>query len=197
VTWAVAQISPNASVSPDAIYLGQSVQLYRDGTANFGVAFTDNTVWAPDGSYDALGMMGLGGPTTYTPTMTGTYWYQFRLADIYYNYQDQWISFTVSPQGDNPPTSVTSASVGSTFVTINWSGASAQNGISNYYIYRNGVLIASVPSSASSYPDSTNSPGTTYTYTIATVDSQGNISNQSSPLTVTTLPGLEVFTPVP
>jgi len=75
LTWVVtaASISPNASVSPNLIQLGSSVTLTRDGTANFGVSYTDGTVWRPNGSYYSIGVLGFGS-LSYTPDGgAGTY----------------------------------------------------------------------------------------------------------------------------
>jgi len=104
LTWSVqaASISANGSVVPGAIQQGNSVTLYRDGTANFGVAWTENVIWPPSGPAVNLGNQYGGaamGSMSYTPTAgPGTYYYQLRVADIYYNYVDQWIPFQVSPQ---------------------------------------------------------------------------------------------------
>jgi hypothetical protein len=99
VTWTVtaASITPAATVSPLIVQLGQSVSLTRAGTANFGVAWTENIMWRPDSSAQNLGNTSLGGPTSYTPaTGAGNYIYQFRLVDNYYNYADQFISYEVA-----------------------------------------------------------------------------------------------------
>jgi chitodextrinase len=95
----------------------------------------------------------------------------------------------------DPPTTLQSSSVGSDFLTVSWSGASAQEGIAHYNVYRNGVFVGTTTGPIDS--DNTVNPGTTYVYTIQTVDSQGNISALSSSISVTTLPDLEVFTPPP
>ena len=99
LAWAAslsAQITASASISPGAIFTGQSVTVMRDGQADAGIAYSEGTVWAPDGSYDTLSQGPLGSES-YTPHGgTGTYWLQFRLVDNNDNFVDQWISFTVS-----------------------------------------------------------------------------------------------------
>lgn len=100
LVWVVtaASIVPNGSVSPGAVPQGGSLTIYRDASANFGVAYCETVVWRPDGSSQYLGAQALGS-STYSPGAgLGTYTIQFRVVDNYSNYQDQWISFDVTPQ---------------------------------------------------------------------------------------------------
>lgn len=100
VTWVItaASITGNASVSPGVAQLNQSVQIFRDGSANFGIAHTETVVWKPGGGYDYPGVAGASGSFTYTPPPTvGTYTIQFRVVDIYANYVDQTLTFNVAP----------------------------------------------------------------------------------------------------
>jgi hypothetical protein len=84
-------------------------------------------------------------------------------------------------------------------VTLNWSGAQAPAGIARYEIYRDGVLLATVTTTATSgtYTDTTASPLTTHRYRIVTIDAQNRPSAPSAELAVTTARPLEVFTPLP
>jgi len=191
-----AQIVGSGSVSTNPIVLGQSITLTRNGTANFGISYTENTIWPPAGQAQInLGNMQLGS-MNYTPVSgAGVYTYQFRIVDDYSNYSDQWLYFTVNSVSVDPPTTVQATVTGSTFVTLSWSGASAQDGIASYKVYRGGVLVGST--TGTTFTDSTASPSTGYSYTIVTVDTQGNNSPISSPLAVTTAGDLEVFTPIP
>ncbi|MDD2764142.1 MAG: fibronectin type III domain-containing protein [Opitutaceae bacterium] len=191
LVWTItaAVITTNASVAPSAIVNGNSVTLTRNGTANFGIAWTENTIWLPGGSSQVLGNLGLGS-MSYTPTAgLGTYSYQFRLVDNYSNYQDQWINFTVTALA--PPTNFQSTLTGSTFVQLSWSAVS---GATSYRVYRNGALIGSP--TTTSFTDSTVTPGTAYTYTVEARDGYGNVSPVAT-LNVTTAASLEVFTPLP
>lgn len=106
VTWVVtsASITGNASVSPGVAQLSQSVQIYRDGSANFGIAYTETVVWKPGGGYDYLGVAAASGSFTYTPpTTVGTYTIQFRVVDTYFNYVDQTLTFDVAPPVQSLP----------------------------------------------------------------------------------------------
>ncbi|HVW20934.1 MAG TPA: putative Ig domain-containing protein [Opitutaceae bacterium] len=196
LTWHVtaASIVPAASISPGTIYLSQSVTLTRAGTCNFGVGWTEGTIWCPDGSVIALGHQALGSQSFTPAAGTGTYWWQFRLADPYGNFQDQWISFTVTSPNVAAPTSVSLSQNGSDYLILSWSGASAQAGIGHYNVFRNGVFIGTT--SIASGTDSGLSASTAYVYTIQTVDTQGNISPLSASFSVTTLGDLELFTPL-
>ena len=72
-------------------------------------------------------------------------------------------------------------------VSLSWSASTDAVGVAGYDVYRNG---SSTPLAAGvttiSYSDTTVSPGTTYTYTVAAYDAAGNLSAQSSPVSVTT-----------
>jgi len=202
LVWTItaAQIADSASVSPTLIVLNQNVTLTRSGAANFGIAWTQNVI-NPPGSQSPinLGNMQLGS-MNYTPVSGGgTYIYQFTIVDNYNNQSTQSIPFTVNWGSVSAPTSFSATTVGSTFVTISWSGASAQLGIWGYTIYRNGSVLATVQTSATSgtYTDSTIVPWGSYIYTIATTDTRSDFSPLSSQLPVTADPDFEVFTPIP
>lgn len=189
LTWylTAANIVPNASASSSAVELGNSVVLTRDGTTNFGMGWTENTVWLPDGSAYVIGTQQLGS-TTYTPLASGTYYYQFRLVDTYSNFLDQWVSFTVT--GLPAPTGMQSSNVLSYSVDLSWNGVT---GATLYKIYRDGQLIATT--TGTTYTDSSVQPGTDYTYTVrannGTEDSLDSITAD-----VTTATSFEVFTPL-
>ncbi len=92
-------------------------------------------------------------------------------------------------QGDTqPPTvptglKVTSAT--STTVGLSWTASTDNVGVAGYTVYRNGVALGTT-NSTPSYTDTTATPSTTYTYTVAAFDAAGNHSAQSSPISVTT-----------
>jgi chitodextrinase len=56
--------------------------------------------------------------------------------------------------------------------------------VAGYYIYRNGTQVGT--SSSASYTDTSLSPNTTYSYSVAAYDAAGNVSAQSSVYNVTT-----------
>lgn len=67
-------------------------------------------------------------------------------------------------------------------VTFTWIAAQPADGVTAYYIYRNGVFIGSTGTSTLTFNDSTVSSATTYTYDIKARDAAGNLS---AALTVT------------
>lgn len=86
------------------------------------------------------------------------------------------------------PTALTASNVTSTSVTLSWTASTDNVGVSGYNVYQNDTFVSS-----SILPTITISglnPSTTYTFSVSAKDGAGNISAQSSPVSVTT----EVFT---
>jgi hypothetical protein len=184
--------SPTASPSPQDT--GLSVSLGFSATANFGISWVERVVWRPGGSaYVAGNTTGSSNSFTWTPDdADGTYTYQIRVVDQYYNYRDYFQTFTMV--GPTAPTNPQATTTGSDFVAFTWSAAVSRAGLSRYDIFRNGVLIGSTTSTA--YTDSGRAPGTSYSYTIKAVD-VNNKSSLAATLNVTTAPSFELFTPTP
>jgi len=91
-----------------------------------------------------------------------------------------------------PPTSPTlsSSSKTMTTVTLNWTTATDNVGVTGYAIYRNGgtTPIATTLGTVFTYVDNAPlSPNTTYTYTVKAYDAAGNYSAASNTLSVTTV----------
>lgn len=197
LTWNItgAAITPASSVSPTSLVNGGSVTLTRAGSANFGVGWTENVIWKPNGSAQVLGNLQLGSQS-YTPNAgPGTYYYQVRIVDTSaYNYVDQWIAFTVTVLP--APTGLTASNLQPTSVTLGWNAVS---GAAGYNVYRNGVKLNSSPLSGLSYTDTTAVGGTAYTYSVKAIDAQG-YESAGNLLNVTTPSGaslFEVFLPLP
>jgi hypothetical protein len=186
-TRVAAAINPAGSASPATIALGQSVTLTRAGTTNFGLGWTENVMWRPDGSPQVLGNAQIGSQN-FTPGAVGTHTYQFRVVDVHSNYRDQWITFTVVALP--APTGLASSSVQTFSLNLSWGAVSGATG---YKVYRNGTLIAS-PTGAT-FNDSGLSAGTTYSYTVRATNASGD-SAVSAVLNVTTAAPLVVFTPI-
>jgi chitodextrinase len=90
-------------------------------------------------------------------------------------------SDTTSP---GVPTGLAVSAKTSTSVSLSWTAVTDPSGVSGYDVFRNGTLVGS-PSS-NSYTDSGLSAGATYSYTVRSRDAVGNVSAQSSALSVTT-----------
>jgi hypothetical protein len=88
------------------------------------------------------------------------------------------------------PGSVTAMATSTTSVQLSWSASSESGGkIGSYQIDRNGTVLTTIPSTPTSYTDTSASPGTTYTYSVTALDAIGASST----------PGVsnQVTTPVP
>jgi hypothetical protein len=99
--------NPTGSVSPSTVTDDRTtVTFTRDGTCNDGFAWTEATLWRLT-DYVVLGnvysslyyqqtLNSTGSPgAPYMSQGPGTYWIQYRLVDIYYNYNDQWLTIGV------------------------------------------------------------------------------------------------------
>ena len=78
--------------------------------------------------------------------------------------------------------------VGPNRIDLQWSAATDNVGVAGYTVFRNSLVVASLPATARSYTDTAVSPATGYTYCIDAFDAAGNHSSKSSPVTVTTQP---------
>jgi len=90
------------------------------------------------------------------------------------------------------PSNVTASVIGSNTISINWTAATDNVGVTSYGIYRNGVPIANVENPDGAAPAPTqfedfNVPAGTYTYTIDAADAVGNRSAQvpTTPASIT------------
>jgi chitinase len=85
------------------------------------------------------------------------------------------------------PTGLASSNVTSASVTLSWSASTDNVGVSGYDVLRGGAVIGS--SAGTTFTDGGVSPSTTYSYTVRAKDAAGNVSAQSSALSVTTPAG--------
>ncbi len=85
--------------------------------------------------------------------------------------------------GPAAPVDLRSTTVTDTTVTLSWTAASDNVGVTAYRIYRDGVLIFT--SSGLLFSDSGLQPATTYLYAVTALDASGNESG-SSEISVTT-----------
>src|SRR5438105_824553 len=92
------------------------------------------------------------------------------------------------------PTGLTASALTATSLTLTWSAATDNVGVTGYRLYRDATLVASAAGTSASL--SGLSPSTPYTFTVAALDAAGNASAPSAPLSVTT-PALSVTTPAP
>ncbi len=97
-----------------------------------------------------------------------------------------------SSSDTTPPTVpyIMSYTTSATQVDFYWYGSTdaGNAGLAGYIIYRDGVRIATVDSSAYSYTDTGMLPDTVYTYTISAYDNAFNESSKATPIRI--IPGL-------
>ena len=98
----------------------------------------------------------------------------------------------VVPTNDTTPPTVPSlgvvaGAVTQDSVTLTWSPAADNVGVTQYKIYRDGDLVVTLGPTDPGYRDPDKFPNRTYIYTIQACDAAGNCSAISAPIPVTTL----------
>lgn len=84
------------------------------------------------------------------------------------------------------PVGLTASDVTDIQATISWQASTDNVGVVGYKVLRNGVEVGMTPTT--SYTDSGLSADMIYSYTVKAYDAANNISEASSPLSVTTIP---------
>jgi uncharacterized protein (TIGR03437 family) len=91
-----------------------------------------------------------------------------------------------------PPTvSDLRAASGPTGITLTWTPVQDPSGIARYYIYRDGALLSFWLGPG--FLDSTATPGTAYSYTVAAMDRAGNLSAPSNAVVVAAANPMEML----
>ena len=70
-------------------------------------------------------------------------------------------------------------------INLSWTASSDNVGVTGYRIYRGGTQVGT--STSTSYSDSELAASTAYSYTVAAYDAAGNLSDQSTAASATTL----------
>jgi len=98
------------------------------------------------------------------------------------------LSVTTPPLADTTapttPSGVAASALTSTSLTLSWSPATDNVGVTGYRVYRNGTLAASPGGTSASITGLL--AATLYSFTVAAVDAAGNASVLSAPLSATT-----------
>src|SRR5437879_2992109 len=81
------------------------------------------------------------------------------------------------------PSGLTGAAAGSTGANLSWSASTDNIGVTGYIVRRNGVQVATP--ATTSFADTGLSAATTYSYTVAARDAAGNISANSTSVSIT------------
>ena len=83
------------------------------------------------------------------------------------------------------PANLTATSISSSQISLSWTASTDNVGVTGYKIYRNSSYLTSV--TTTSYSDIGLSAGSSYSHTVSAYDAAGNVSMQSSSVSVTTL----------
>src|SRR5207245_641899 len=135
--------------------------------------------------------------TSHAATLTGllattTYHYRVKSRDAAGNLATS-ADFTLTtliavPDTTPPsvPTSLSASAVSSSQINLSWTASTDNVGVAGYTISRGGSQIGTT--ALTSYSDTSLSPSTTYTYTVAAYDAAGNVSALSASASAATLP---------
>ncbi|MBI5530681.1 MAG: fibronectin type III domain-containing protein, partial [Candidatus Doudnabacteria bacterium] len=84
------------------------------------------------------------------------------------------------------PTGLSATAISSSAINLSWTASTDAVGVTGYKIYRNGSLLATNNSTATTYSNTGLTSSTSYSYTVAAFDAAGNTSAQSSSASATT-----------
>ena len=132
-----------------------------------------------------------GSTLTYADTTVGhgfTYSYTIDAFDGAGNHSPQSTGATATTLDDIAPTTpggFTAKAASGTSVTMSWSAATDNVGVTGYDVFRDSVFLIKVGATTLTYTD-TVGVGSTHTYAVDAVDAAGNHSALSTPVTVTT-----------
>ncbi len=118
-----------------------------------------------------------------------TYSYTVAARDAAGNISPNSASVSITIADTTPPTTpigLTAAVAGSSGANLSWSASTDNVGVTGYIVRRNGVQVATP--ATTSFADTGLSAATTYSYTVAARDAAGNISPNSTSVSVTTPP---------
>jgi chitodextrinase len=154
-------------------------------------------------STDDVGVVGYdvyreGIPIATTPTIGYTdtgldastmYTYRVRAFDTAGNvsplsYPASAVTLPLDTTPPSIPSNVQAAVMSSSQIDLSWTASTDDVAVGGYKVYRDGILVAIT--ATNSYPDSGLAPSTTYTYTISSYDTAGNVSPLSDPVSATT-----------
>jgi fibronectin type 3 domain-containing protein len=83
-------------------------------------------------------------------------------------------------QTPSAPRNLTASAPASSTVNLSWTRSTDDVRVIGYYVYRNDVLLKSLPDDATTFQDETASPGTGYTYQVSAFDAAGNESAKAA-----------------
>src|SRR5213596_1981886 len=206
-SYTVAARDAAGNISPDSTSVSVTTAIAADTTPpstpsglTAAVAGSTGANLSWSASTDNVGVTGYivrrNGVQVATPATTsyadtglsvGTYSYTVAARDAAGNISANSASVSVTIADTTPPTTpsgFTAAAAGSTGANLSWSASTDNVGVTGYIVRRNGVQIATP--ATTSFADTGLSAATTYSYTVAARDAAGNISSDSTSVSVTT-----------
>jgi PQQ-dependent dehydrogenase (s-GDH family) len=93
---------------------------------------------------------------------------------------------TPDTQSPSAPASLASSNLTATSVTLTWTAATDNIGVTGYDVYRNGSKINTSIVAATTYADTALSSGTAYSFYVIARDAAGNLSTASNTISLTT-----------
>src|SRR5216117_1589374 len=196
---AAGNISPNSATASVTIADTTAPTTPTGLTAAAAGSTGTNLSWSA--STDNVGVTGYivrrNGVQVATPATTSfadtglsaatTYSYTVAARDAAGNTSPDSASVSITIADTTPPTTpigLTAAVAGSTGANLSWSASTDNVGVTGYILRRNGVQVATP--ATTSFADTGLSAATTYSYTVAARDAAGNISPNSTSVSVTT-----------
>jgi uncharacterized repeat protein (TIGR03803 family) len=150
-----------------------------------GSAYTELGASVTDNCAEGLSVV-IGGDAVNT-SVVGTYVITYNANDGNGNNATQ-ITRTVNVQDTQAPTAPTlsAGTITTTSIQLNWTGATDNVGVVSYDVYQGLSFVTNTLSST--YTVTGLNPNTAYTFTVKAKDAQGNTSNASNELLVSTQP---------
>ncbi|WP_434163612.1 lytic polysaccharide monooxygenase [Bacillus thuringiensis] len=113
-------------------------------------------------------------------------WVVADTANAFYNVIDVNLINDVKPDTEAPsiPNGFQAQKVTANSVELTWNSSTDNVGVKEYQIFRNGEMIDTVP--GTHFIDKKLQPSTEYSYTVKAIDAAGNVSKESTALTVKT-----------
>lgn len=137
---------------------------------------------------DGAAFTACASPATYTGLAGGSHSFAVRATDPAGNADTSPATavWTIDLTPPGVPAGLTAHAQSGNMVNLGWTASSDNIAVGGYEIYRDGVLLAAVGATDTSYADGTTTPGGTYGYTVVAIDTAGNRSAPSDPINVTT-----------
>src|SRR6266700_4144455 len=206
-SYAVAARDAAGNISPDSTSVSVTTAIAADTTPpstptglTAAVAGSTGANLSWSASTDNVGVTGYivrrNGVQVATPDTTsyadtglsvGTYSYTVAARDAAGNISPSSTSVSITIADTTPPTTptgLTAAAAGSTGANLSWGASPDTVGVPGYIVRRNGVQVATP--ATTSFADPGLSAATTYSYAVAARDAAGNISADSTSVSVTT-----------